>query len=152
MGGAIAILLLLPFLNRNKTVSNVVNPVFKVINYLFFTVFLLLAWLGAQPVEQPYIALAQLCTTIYFLYFAIIYFITSPKFTKVFLFRNFVMRIFLRLYYYSYTNQTKLVTSFVLDYKYIYIKANKNVFYLFYIILLLLYLKMIFPLNFIISL
>ena len=95
MGGAIAILLLLPFLNRNKTVSTIVNPVFKIINYLFFTVFLLLAWLGAQPVEQPYIGLAQVCTAIYFIYFVIIYFITSPKFTKIFLFHNFDMRIFL---------------------------------------------------------
>lgn len=42
MGGAIAILLLLPALNRSKTPSPMVNPVLKILTYVYFSVFLLL--------------------------------------------------------------------------------------------------------------
>ena len=77
MGGAIAILLLLPILNRNTTSSTIVNPIFKISTYLFFAAFLLLGWLGAQPVEQPFIALSQICSILYFFYFIFIFFVTS---------------------------------------------------------------------------
>ena len=42
MGGAIAILLVLPFLNFSRTSSTLVNPIFKIFTYLFFASFLLL--------------------------------------------------------------------------------------------------------------
>ncbi len=71
MGGAIVILLLLPVLNKNLTPSALVNPSFKILTYLFFAVFLILGWLGSQPVEQPYIFLSQFCTVLYFFYFVL---------------------------------------------------------------------------------
>ena len=73
MGGAIAILLVLPFLNFSRTSSILVNPIFKIFTYLFFASFLLLGWLGAQPVEQPFIIISQICSFCYFLYFVLVF-------------------------------------------------------------------------------
>ncbi len=47
------------------------NIVFKVMFWLFITNFILLGWLGAQVVEQPYILLAQLSSIFYFSYFLV---------------------------------------------------------------------------------
>lgn len=76
MGGAIVILLFLPLLNRNRINSTLVNPFMKASTYVFFSVFLLLGWLGAQPVEDPYVFLSQLCTLLYFVYFFAVFFCT----------------------------------------------------------------------------
>jgi len=66
---AIIILLFLP----SKTQIKLRSPKFDIIFQLFFWYFifnsLLLGWLGSQLVEQPFIFIGQISTTLYFLYF-----------------------------------------------------------------------------------
>jgi ubiquinol-cytochrome c reductase cytochrome b/c1 subunit len=76
MGGAIAILLFLPLLNQARTANGIMNPILNFVIYIFFSIFLLLGWLGAQPVEQPYILISQLCTFGYFIFFFLVFFLT----------------------------------------------------------------------------
>ena len=66
MGAAIAILLLLPFIITPKTQSPGFKPVYAFCFFVFCAVVLALGWLGAQPVEVPYIALGQIATVLYF--------------------------------------------------------------------------------------
>lgn len=72
MGVAIAILLLLPFVGQFKIKS----PKFNKIHQFFFWAFInnavLLLWLGAQLVEEPYVTISQLSTIFYFAYFLIV--------------------------------------------------------------------------------
>jgi ubiquinol-cytochrome c reductase cytochrome b subunit len=67
MGGAIAILLLLPFINTSEVRSSAFRPIYIHIFWLFFFNFLLLGWLGQAPIEDPFIILGQLGTVFYFL-------------------------------------------------------------------------------------
>lgn len=76
MGGALIILLFLPVLNRARAVNGIINPILNLSIYLFFSVFLLLGWLGAQPVEQPYIFISQICTFSYFCFFILVWIFT----------------------------------------------------------------------------
>jgi ubiquinol-cytochrome c reductase cytochrome b subunit len=39
------------------------------LTYLWFVKVVFLTWLGAQPVEYPYVMLSQVCSVIYFSYF-----------------------------------------------------------------------------------
>merc|ERR1711916_31461 len=57
MFGAIVILGLLPWLNTSNIRSNIFRPIFKNIFWLIFVLFILLGWLGQQPIEYPYIQL-----------------------------------------------------------------------------------------------
>jgi ubiquinol-cytochrome c reductase cytochrome b/c1 subunit len=76
MGGALIILLFLPLLNQARAVNGIINPTLNFIIYIFFSIFLLLGWLGAQPVEQPYIFISQVCTFGYFCFFIVVLFLT----------------------------------------------------------------------------
>nr|YP_010715736.1 cytochrome b [Hermya beelzebul]WDE73963.1 cytochrome b [Hermya beelzebul] len=68
---SIAILMILPFYNF----KNFRGMQFYKINQLYFwimvTTTILLTWIGARPVEDPYIMIGQILTLIYFLYFLI---------------------------------------------------------------------------------
>lgn len=68
---SIAILIILPFYNF----KNFRGIQFYKINQLYFwiivTTTILLTWIGARPVEDPYIIIGQILTLIYFLYFLI---------------------------------------------------------------------------------
>nr|UKO33018.1 cytochrome b [Stenochironomus sp. 1CZ] len=69
---SIAILFLLPFSNKNNYLQN--NMFFFINQMLFWIMVLtiiLLTWIGARPVETPYILMGQFLTIIYFLYFLI---------------------------------------------------------------------------------
>nr|AML26649.1 cytochrome b [Ptiliidae sp. BMNH 1274723] len=70
---SILILLIVPFMTSKKMQSNKFYPVNKIMFWLLvFTIFLL-TWIGARPVEDPYILIGQILTIIYFL----IYFMNS---------------------------------------------------------------------------
>lgn len=77
LGGVLALLIsiivlfFLPF--SNSKVSGSFNPFFQVTFWVFVGTFILLTWLGACPIEEPYITLAVPLTILYFLIF--IYFI-----------------------------------------------------------------------------
>nr|AGI51662.1 cytochrome b [Xya japonica] len=66
---SIAILFILPFSNLNKFQSNQFYPSNQLIMYLVLVSVILLTWIGARPVEDPYILTGQgLTLTYFFLY------------------------------------------------------------------------------------
>ena len=78
LGGVAAIalvfvcLLALPFLNTSQVRSSKFRPIYTKLFWLFFADCILLGWVGAQPVEQPYIFIGQACTVYFFLYFLVL--------------------------------------------------------------------------------
>nr|YP_010158041.1 cytochrome b [Physosmaragdina nigrifrons]QRG29988.1 cytochrome b [Physosmaragdina nigrifrons] len=68
---SIAILYILPFSNNKFFKSNQFYPINKILFWFLFAVVILLTWIGARPVEDPYILIGQVLTIIYFLYYII---------------------------------------------------------------------------------
>lgn len=78
LGGVLAVALVfitlfaLPFINKNPIRS----PIFSPIHHICFAIFLadcyILGWIGAQPVEDPYILIGQLASLYFYIYFLII--------------------------------------------------------------------------------
>nr|AYR05357.1 cytochrome b [Coleoptera sp. ACP-2013] len=66
---SIAILYFMPFMNNKKIMSTQFYPLNKKLFWMMFTIFILLTWIGARPVEDPYIITGQILTISYFLYF-----------------------------------------------------------------------------------
>nr|AML25833.1 cytochrome b [Staphylinidae sp. BMNH 1274170] len=68
---SIAILIILPFFNKKKMQSNSFYPINKILFWFLVTILILLTWIGARPVEDPYILTGQIITVIYFSYYFI---------------------------------------------------------------------------------
>nr|YP_010878906.1 cytochrome b [Sambus kanssuensis]WHE42545.1 cytochrome b [Sambus kanssuensis] len=68
---SIAILFILPITNKSKIQSTGFYPMSKILFWIFLSNIILLTWIGARPVEDPYILVGQILTTTYFLYFII---------------------------------------------------------------------------------
>nr|QBO27210.1 cytochrome b [Appendiseta robiniae] len=68
---SILILLILPLLNNKKFLSIKFYPISKFLFWSFVMTFLMLTWIGMQPVEYPFIPLGQIFTTYLFSYFFI---------------------------------------------------------------------------------
>nr|APD14914.1 cytochrome b [Loxoblemmus doenitzi] len=66
---SIAILFTLPFMSNNKFRSLQFYPINQILFWSYVTIVILLTWIGARPVENPYIITGQLLTLMYFLYF-----------------------------------------------------------------------------------
>nr|AOY39719.1 cytochrome b [Scolytinae sp. BMNH 1043001] len=66
---SIAILYILPFSNTQKFQSMQFYPINKFMFWSLFAMVILLTWIGARPVEDPYILTGQLLTVLYFSYF-----------------------------------------------------------------------------------
>nr|ARH54726.1 cytochrome b [Trachys troglodytiformis] len=66
---SIAILLIMPFTNKKMLQSNQFYPINKMLFWAFLSNTILLTWIGARPVEDPYIMVGQILTITYFLYF-----------------------------------------------------------------------------------
>ncbi len=82
MFGAIIILFLLPWLDREPTKSiRYRGPIYKIATGIFAIVFAVLTWLGGQPATELATIVAQILTTYYFLYFLVIL-PTLPLFDK----------------------------------------------------------------------
>lgn len=98
MVGAILILLLLPLLHTNDIRSSSFRPIQKKIFWAFMANFLILGWIGGQPVEDPYVFVGQISTIFYFSYFIILV-------PSVGILENFLVK-----YYYSkeYSNKKTL--------------------------------------------
>lgn len=75
---SIAILFILPFTKINFFRGNQYLPLNQVLFWLIVNVVVLLTWIGAKPVEDPYIVIGQLLTIIYFLFYVL-----DPIFSKV---------------------------------------------------------------------
>nr|ALO77427.1 cytochrome b [Attagenus hottentotus] len=75
LGGVIAlvmsimILYMLPLTNKKNFKSNEFYPANKMLFWTMLTITIMLTWIGARPVEDPYIIMGQTLTILYFLYF-----------------------------------------------------------------------------------
>nr|YP_002265495.1 cytochrome b [Contacyphon sp. BT0012]ACF35080.1 cytochrome b oxidase [Contacyphon sp. BT0012] len=84
LGGVIAlvmsilILMFIPFLSNQKFQSMHFYPINQILFWNLLSIVILLTWIGARPVEDPYILIGQMLTVIYFLYFLI-----NPLVTKI---------------------------------------------------------------------
>jgi ubiquinol-cytochrome c reductase cytochrome b subunit len=72
MGGAIVILLFLPFINTSEVRSSTFRPLYRKLFWFIFADFLLLGWVGQEIVETPFIEIGQIGTVFYFAYFLIL--------------------------------------------------------------------------------
>lgn len=68
---SIAILFILPFSNNFNFQSTQFYPINQILFWLIVIIVILLTWIGARPVEDPYILTGQFLTIIYFIYFLI---------------------------------------------------------------------------------
>nr|ARH54310.1 cytochrome b [Curculionidae sp. 4 AH-2016] len=75
LGGVIALILSIailyscPFINKKKFLSTQFYPLNKLIFWSLFSIIILLTWIGARPVEDPFIFTGQILTLMYFSYF-----------------------------------------------------------------------------------
>ena len=72
MVGAILILLLLPIINTSEIRSSKFRPIFGIAYWFLVSDFLLLGWIGQNPVESPYIEVGMGATIFYFLFILIL--------------------------------------------------------------------------------
>nr|ARH54245.1 cytochrome b [Cteniopus sp. AH-2016] len=68
---SIAILYIMPFTNKKKFNSNQFYPMNKMLFWTMVVMVILLTWIGARPVEDPYIITGQTLTVTYFLFYPI---------------------------------------------------------------------------------
>uniref|UniRef100_A0AAU6QH64 Cytochrome b n=1 Tax=Prionospio plumosa TaxID=3050096 RepID=A0AAU6QH64_9ANNE len=71
MFGALLILFILPFANPTSHRGNTFFPINQVAFWVLCAIVFLLTWIGARPVEDPYILLGQIFTFLYFLYYIV---------------------------------------------------------------------------------
>nr|YP_009995309.1 cytochrome b [Ochthebius minoicus]QNP09712.1 cytochrome b [Ochthebius minoicus] len=64
---SIAILLFMPFINNKKIQNNSFYPLNKILFWTLLTIVIMLTWIGARPVEEPYIIIGQILTIMYFI-------------------------------------------------------------------------------------
>ena len=69
---SIIILLFLPYLHTTFVRSSLFKPFYKIFILNFLSNAILLGYLGAKPIESPFLETAQICTLIYFSFFIII--------------------------------------------------------------------------------
>nr|YP_010693150.1 cytochrome b [Zeugodacus depressus]AQT19251.1 cytochrome b [Zeugodacus depressus]WCB98383.1 cytochrome b [Zeugodacus depressus]WGU15889.1 cytochrome b [Zeugodacus depressus] len=68
---SIAILAILPFYHLSKFRGIQFYPINKILFWTMATTVILLTWIGARPVEEPYVLVGQILTVVYFLYYLI---------------------------------------------------------------------------------
>nr|BCV68744.1 cytochrome b [Beringiana fukuharai] len=84
LGGVVAllmsilILIFMPALHHNVMRSNSLYPLSQILFWLFLGIFLILTWIGKQPVEDPFIWIGQTFSMLYFSYF-----LMSPASSKL---------------------------------------------------------------------
>jgi len=73
MVAAILILLLLPIINTSEIRSTKFRPLYGLAYWFLVSDFLILGWIGQQPVETPYLEVGQIATAFYFLFFLVLF-------------------------------------------------------------------------------
>nr|YP_010701754.1 cytochrome b [Eupeodes luniger]WCJ53328.1 cytochrome b [Eupeodes luniger] len=68
---SIAILMIMPFYNLSKFRGIEFYPINQILFWMMVSIVILLTWIGARPVEDPYILIGQLLTVLYFMYYLI---------------------------------------------------------------------------------
>jgi len=71
LGASVIIYYILPFLGYSNSKSKIFMPLNKILFWVLVSIILLLTWVGARPVENPYIFTGQLLTILYFSWFLI---------------------------------------------------------------------------------
>nr|QUO98736.1 cytochrome b [Pseudolimnophila brunneinota] len=66
---SIAILFILPFTNLSKFQGIQFYPMNQIMFWFMLIIVILLTWIGARPVEDPYIITGQILTFLYFMYY-----------------------------------------------------------------------------------
>nr|QQW48061.1 cytochrome b [Lipoptena sp.] len=74
---SIAILMILPFFHLSKIRGIQFYPINKMMFWSLISIIMLLTWIGAQPVENPYVMTGQLLTIMYFSYYIMFPFISK---------------------------------------------------------------------------
>nr|AYQ18943.1 cytochrome b [Discolomatidae sp. 4 ACP-2013] len=73
---SIGILYIIPFINKKKIKNSKFYSLNKLNFWIFLSILILLTWIGARPVEDPFIQIGQILTLLYFMnYFLDILFI-----------------------------------------------------------------------------
>jgi len=72
MGGALIILLLIPFTNTSEIRSTTFRPIFKIFFWIFVADFAILGWIGQMPVKSVFVLVGQIATVYYFLFFLVL--------------------------------------------------------------------------------
>lgn len=80
MVASIAILFVLPWLDKSKVRSARFRPVYRIMFWVFFVNVFILGWVGAMPPEGIYVIIGRISTAVYFGFFALLPFV--PKFEK----------------------------------------------------------------------
>nr|YP_009048527.1 cytochrome b [Aprasia parapulchella]AHL17028.1 cytochrome b [Aprasia parapulchella] len=89
LGGVLALLLsililfIFPILHTSKQRSHMFRPTSQLLFWSFVANILILTWIGGQPVENPYIMIGQLTSTIYFIIILIMLPLTSTLENKL---------------------------------------------------------------------
>nr|YP_009255531.1 cytochrome b [Grimothea gregaria]AND82245.1 cytochrome b [Grimothea gregaria] len=68
---SVAILAVLPFTHHSKFRSLTFYPSSQMMFWFLVAIVMLLTWIGARPVEDPYVLTGQILTVVYFLYYMI---------------------------------------------------------------------------------
>nr|YP_009379009.1 cytochrome b [Pachycerina decemlineata]ARI44223.1 cytochrome b [Pachycerina decemlineata] len=68
---SIAILMILPFYNLSNFRGIEFYPINQILFWTMVVTVILLTWIGARPVEDPYVLIGQILTVVYFLYYLI---------------------------------------------------------------------------------
>jgi ubiquinol-cytochrome c reductase cytochrome b subunit len=68
---SIAILIILPFTNKSNFRGIQFYPINQILFWSFLVIVILLTWIGARPVEDPYVMVGQVLTVLYFAYYII---------------------------------------------------------------------------------
>nr|YP_009485719.1 cytochrome b [Rhynocoris incertis]AVZ00855.1 cytochrome b [Rhynocoris incertis] len=71
MVASIAVLAILPFTNKSKFQGLTFYPMNQIMFWSFVSIMMMLTWIGARPVEEPFIITGQILTAVYFMYFII---------------------------------------------------------------------------------
>lgn len=69
---SILVLLIIPFIHTSKLKGLTFRPLGKLFYWGFMSNFIFLTWIGSKPVEEPFIFLGQISSTLYFSYFLIL--------------------------------------------------------------------------------
>ena len=72
LGLSVLIYIFLPFFPLNHFQSSYFYPLNKLLIWSFFSTVVLLTWIGARPVEEPYITTGQILTIVYFRFFGLL--------------------------------------------------------------------------------
>nr|WKY18617.1 cytochrome b [Jonas distinctus] len=71
LAASVAILVILPFTHKTYFRSLTFYPANQIMFWSLVSIFILLTWIGARPVEDPYVLTGQILTIMYFSYFII---------------------------------------------------------------------------------